>query len=56
MINQSLNKLKVKFLNLFSNKLNKKTSESPQIIKRKKIINKFGYPVYTDKEEENTNK
>ena len=42
-----INKLKTKFLNLFSNKSNKKTSESPEIIKQKidnNEINEFGYP------------
>ena len=44
---QILNELKAKFLNLFSNNSNKKTSESPEIIKQKinyNKVNEFGYP------------
>ncbi len=52
----SINKLKAKFLNLFSNRLNKKTSESPQIINKKINRNQFGFPSYRDNNEKNTNK
>lgn len=53
---RAINKLKTKFLNLFSNKLNKKTSESPQIIDKKIQYNKFGYPIYVNKNERNLKK
>lgn len=53
---QTINKLKTNFIKLFSNKLNKKTNESPQIIDKKIQYNKFGYPIYVDKNERNLNK
>lgn len=56
MIKQIINKLKTNFIKLFSNNLNKKTNESPQIIDKKIQYNKFGYPIYTNKNERNLNK
>lgn len=53
---QTINKLKTNFIKLFSNKLNKKTNESPQIIDKKIQYNKFGYPIYVDKNERNLSK
>ena len=53
---QTINKLKTNFIKLFSNKLNKKTNESPQIIDKKIQYNKFGYPIYVNKNERNINK
>jgi hypothetical protein len=53
---QVINKLKTNFKKLFSNKLNKKTSESPEIINKKINRNKFGFPSYTNNNEENLNK
>lgn len=35
---------------LIKEKFNLNKKESPQIIKRKKIINKYGYPIYQDRD------
>ena len=35
---------------LIKEKFNLNKKESPQIIKRKKIVNKYGYPIYQDRE------
>tara|TARA_R110002020_G_scaffold180152_4_gene374314 strand:+ start:6561 stop:6704 length:144 start_codon:yes stop_codon:yes gene_type:complete len=35
---------------LIKEKFNNNKKESPKIIKRKKIINKYGYPIYQDRE------
>jgi hypothetical protein len=35
---------------LIKEKFNNNKKESPQIIKRKKIINKYGYPIYQDRD------
>jgi len=53
---QTINKLKTNFIKLFSNKLNKKTIESPQIIDKKIQYNKFGYPTYVNKNEKKLSK
>lgn len=35
---------------LIKEKFNNNKKESPEIIKRKKIINKYGYPIYQDRD------
>jgi hypothetical protein len=41
-------KIKDSIINLINKLLKGNKSNKPKIIKRKKIINKFGYPVYTE--------
>lgn len=53
---QTINKLKTNFIKLFSNKLNKKTIESPEIINKKINRNKFGFPSYTNNNEKKLSK
>jgi hypothetical protein len=41
-------KIKSSIINLINKLFKANKSNKPEIIKRKKIINKFGYPVYTE--------
>jgi hypothetical protein len=41
-------KIKDSIINLINKLFKANKSNKPEIIKRKKIINKFGYPVYTE--------
>lgn len=44
-------KIKSSIINLINKLLKGNKSNKPEIKRRKKIINKFGYPVYTEDKE-----